>query len=156
LRAGGRWHTAGRAVVYTAEHPALALVEAIVHLELDSVSGVPAHYQLLEIDVPEKSPREIVKAPLLGGKWANEITRTRAIGDRWLREGRTALLVVPSTVVPNSQNWLINPAHADAARLRIVGVTKYPFDVRLVRGNVSRSRPRSECLRGDQPGLGAC
>ena len=111
----------------------MALLEALVHLEIDSFAGLPSHYQLLQINAPDEILRETVSDSLLGAGWSADIARTRAIGDAWLIEGRTALLSVPSAVVPSSRNWLINPSHRDAARLAIAGVAKFPFDKRLVR-----------------------
>ena len=111
----------------------MALLEALVHLEIDSFAGLPSHYQLLQINAPDAILRETVSDSLLGSGWPADIARTRAIGDAWLIEGKTALLCVPSAVVPSSRNWLINPSHRDAARLAIASVTKFPFDKRLVK-----------------------
>ncbi len=144
LRAGGRWHSPGHAIVYTAEHPALALLEALVHLEIEFWGGMPSRYQLLEIEVRDRILRETVSDSLLVGEWFQDIAMTRAIGDAWLRQGRAALLSVPSAIVPNSRNWLINPTHRDAARLAIVGVAKFPFDMRLVKTLGSGTRNRKE------------
>ena len=119
MRAGGRWHSPGRPVVYTAEHPALALLEALVHLEINSLGGLPSHYQLLEIDVPEGIPYELVSDSLTEGGWSEDIAKTRAIGDAWLEQRRVMLLGVPSAIIPKSRNWLVNPSHPDAARLKL-------------------------------------
>jgi RES domain-containing protein len=119
----------------------LALLEALVHLEIDSFAGLPSPYQLLQINAPHEILRETVSDSLLGAGWSADIARTRGIGDAWLIEGRTALLSVPSTVVPSSRNWLINPSHRDAARLAIAGVAKFPFDKRLVKPR--RSAPKA-------------
>jgi len=119
----------------------LALLEALVHLEIDSFAGLPSHYQLLQINAPDGILRETLSDSLLGAAWSADMARTRAIGDAWLIEGRSALLSVPSTVVPSSRNWLINPSHRDAARLVIAGVGKFPFDKRLVkpRGSIPKA-----------------
>ena len=61
-----------------------------------------------------------------------QIEVTRAWGDRWLQEGRSALLLVRSVLVPESINMLINTRHPEAARIRRVAAFPYPLDARLV------------------------
>lgn len=133
LRSGGRWHSRGRPVVYASEHPAAALLEALVHLELDGTEGLPRHYRLLEIDAPDAIASESVRLSTLGRNWRDDEPRTRSLGDAWLRAGRTVLLFVPSAIVPRTRNCLLNPLHRDAARLKIVSAARYPFDARLFR-----------------------
>lgn len=133
LRAGGRWHSRGRPIVYTSEHPAAALLEAIVHLELDGTEGLPRRYQLLEVHAPDAIASETISTSPLGRRWRDDERLTRSLGNAWLRAGRTALLFVPSAIVPRTRNCLINPLHRDAVRLRIVSASRYPFDARLFR-----------------------
>ncbi|MCC6586587.1 MAG: RES family NAD+ phosphorylase [Bryobacterales bacterium] len=113
-RASGRWHTRGRPVVYCAPNPATALVEVLVHLEVD-VEDPPANFHYLEIDVPDSISREPVSTGDLGPGWRLDLERTRKAGDQWLAAGRTALLIVPSVLVPATWNLLLNPLHPDAA-----------------------------------------
>lgn len=129
LRAGGRWHSPGRPIVYCAEHPASALLEILAHLDLPSLAALPDGYQLLEIDAPVAI--DTVPGRALPPRWQSDEIVTRAIGDRWLDSGRFALLRVPSALVPKVWNYLLNPQHADAARLKIMSVARYPFDTRL-------------------------
>lgn len=131
LRAGGRWHSRGRPVVYASEHPAAALLEALVHLELHGTEGLPRHYQLLEIEAPDAMASETARLSSLGRNWRDDEHLTRSLCDAWLRAARTALLFVPSAIVPRTSNCLINPQHRDAGRLRIVSAARYPFDARL-------------------------
>ncbi|OGA00784.1 MAG: hypothetical protein A2Z64_06350 [Betaproteobacteria bacterium RIFCSPLOWO2_02_67_12] len=133
LRAGGRWHSRGHPVVYTTQHPAAALLEALVHLELDGSERLPRRFRLLEIEAPDALPTGSLRAASLARNWRDDEQRTRALGDAWLRAGRSALLFVPSAIVPRTRNCLLNPLHGDAARLRIVSAVRYPFDARLFR-----------------------
>jgi|SRR5947209_3808907 len=128
MRASARWHTIGKPVVYLADSAAAALLEVLVHFELDEL---PASYQLLSVQADDEIAFETPAN--LPAAWATDEEATREIGDEWLREGRTALLRVPSTIVPDTWNWLLNPRHDDAPRLRITSVQKQPFDPRLVR-----------------------
>jgi RES domain-containing protein len=132
-RRSGRWHSGGRPVVYLAEHPALALLEDLVHLEGD-VDDLPDTYQLLEIDVPDDIAISAVDTAQLGesdSDWRRNLGATRAVGDDWLKVGRTALLRVPSVILPKSTNVLLNPAHADARKVKVVEATRPAYDRRL-------------------------
>src|SRR5947209_17752709 len=106
-RLGGRWNSAGRAVVYLAEHHALAVVELRVHLDLP-FDLLPVDYVLMRVMVPD--------AELLG---LQAPTETAAIGDAWLQEARSVALRVPSVLVPHSWNVLLNPGHPDAAHATV-------------------------------------
>jgi RES domain-containing protein len=131
LYASGRWHSKGRRVVYLADHPASALLEVLVHLEVD-VEDLPTHYQLLAIDAPDGIAVTTLDAASLPADWRDRPAATRARGDDWLRHGASALLRVPSAIVPAASNYLLNPAHADAAQLSIASIAQAPFDRRLV------------------------
>jgi RES domain-containing protein len=126
--ASGRWHSKGRAILYAAEHPALALLEALVHLDR---SELPDRFQLLGIDIPDaiafpSAPQE------LHADWSQNAAESRRIGDRWLRDGASLLLRVPTALVPHAWNLLVNPAHPDIAAATIRSVDHAPFDVRLM------------------------
>src|SRR6267142_668370 len=97
LYASGRWHTRGRRVVYLADHPASALLEVMVHLEIDA-EDLPTHYQLLGVDVPDDLPAARLEEAELADDWRAKPASTQALGERWLREARTALIDVPSAI----------------------------------------------------------
>ncbi len=121
---GGRWNSPGRPVVYAAEAAALAVLEVRVHLDLDW-SLLPNDYVLLEIDAAAAEIEQIATLP----------ADTIAAGDAWLSSGRTAILQVPSLIVPESRNLLINPLHPDAANISIASSRAFAFDHRLWRSN---------------------
>jgi len=95
LRAGGRWHSPGRAIIYCAEHPASALLEILAHLDVANLAALPDGYQLLEIDVPDAVEIESLPTHALTLKWQSDEASTQAIGDRWLASRSSALLRVP-------------------------------------------------------------
>jgi RES domain-containing protein len=132
LRASGRWHTRGKRVVYCAESPAAALLEILVHFEIE-IGDLPARYRLLKVNVPDDLQVDRVSLTDLGSDWIEDPLATRAIGDRWLTRATTPLLTVPSAVVPETSNVLLNPAHPDARRIVIVQSTDHVIDPRLVR-----------------------
>ena len=103
----------------------------MVHLELNDLTYLPDAYQLIQIDVPESVTVLELNAAQLTADWQKNVTSTRALGDRWLRGLDSVLLAVPSAIVPHTQNYLLNPAHRDAKKIRIVAHGSYPFDLRL-------------------------
>ena len=64
--------------------------------------------------------------------WRAQVALTRARGDEWLRAGTTALLRVPSVIVPDAVNYLLNPTHIEAGRISIASALRAPFDPRLM------------------------
>lgn len=129
VRAAGRWHSRGRQIVYLADHPASALLEMLVHVDRDLL---PATYRLLRIIVPEAIAGEIISAEALSPDWREYPAATRDIGDRWLDRSSSPLLQVPSVIVPTARNFLLNPAHPDAAGFAVAEVIEAPFDPRLL------------------------
>lgn len=130
MLAPARWHTAGRPIVYLAETPAGALLEILVHLELDEAHRPPT-YQLLRIEAPESIAAQRLDPVSFSPEWRVRESETQARGDAWLRTGETALLAVPSAIVPETSNWLLNPRHPQAASLRITHTLAAPYDARL-------------------------
>ncbi len=133
LRAPGRWHFAGQPVVYLAEHPALALLEIIVHLELGNAEQLPDSYQLLRVEVEDDITIAELHEADTPENWRADIGWTQAAGTEWLAAETSALLKVPSAVAPFSNNFLLNPAHADAARLRVMEAIQVRHDRRILR-----------------------
>ena len=117
---GGRWNSPGRALVYLAEHPALAALEVRVHLDLPP-DLLPDDYVLMLADLPDGSVEEVAALP----------ASTGAAGDGWIASANSALLRVPSVLVPSSYNLLLNPQHPRAADARIRSVQPFRFDARL-------------------------
>jgi len=133
LKADGRWHDRGRHAVYAADHPASALLEVMVHLEID-LEDLPTGYQLLGVDVPDDLAVEMVSLPDLermSPDWADAPRVTRGLLRSWFDEARTAMVSVPSVIVPFAQNYVINPRHRDASRIRVSHAARYPHDLRL-------------------------
>jgi RES domain-containing protein len=132
LRASARWHTRGRPIVYCAPNPAAALLEVLVHLEVD-LEDLPAGFRYLEIEAPDALGIEDVDTGALARSWRTDLPATRRAGDRWLHSGRTALLRVPSAIVPATWNILMNPRHTASAQVRVVRTHNHGLDPRLLR-----------------------
>jgi RES domain-containing protein len=118
---GGRWNSPGRPVVYLAEHPALAALEVRVHLDLP-FELLPADFVLMRV-VMQDDPNMVFGID----------EGTVAIGDAWLTEVRSAVLRVPSVLIPHAWNILLNPVHPDAAHASVHGIESFGFDPRLWR-----------------------
>jgi len=131
LETSARWHTQGRPIVYLAESVAGALLEVLVHLEL-SPAHLPKSYRLLKVEMPDDLSVEALSPKALVETWANDETLTRTVGDQWLASKRTALLRVPSAIIPETFNLLLNSAHEEARRLKIVSHRQFPWDLRLI------------------------
>ncbi len=127
----GRWHTKPRRVLYAAEHPALAMVEVLAHMNL-TVETVPTKLRLISIDVGKRALRS--PPPELPSGWQANQPTTRRLGNQWLDGGEALLLPVPSAILPESQNYLINPQHPQATRM-LIEQDRGPFwvDPRFVR-----------------------
>lgn len=129
---GGRWNHKGVAAVYAAPSIALVALEAIIHL---SVPAPPFNRYLIRIDVPDGVWRRrlsIDKDSASGG-WDAEPVGLSSLeyGDAWVKSGDSALLCVPSVVIPMEQNVLINPLHLEAAQLAFTNTGKFLFDRRI-------------------------
>lgn len=123
----GRWHTVGQPVLYCAEHPALALLETVVHF---GRSSPPGTFQLLEIATSAET--QIVDYP--DATAPADPVQSRRFGDLWLGERRSPLLRVPSVLVPRSFNLLVNPVHPDT-RLHLQRVHAHTLDPRFAPEN---------------------
>lgn len=129
LLAGGRWHRSGRPVVYLAETPSGAMLEVLVHLEIDP-EDIPDNLRLLRIHIPDHVGMQVADA--LPAGWEKDTHMTRETGDAWLSKGDTLLLRVPSAVMPHTVNFLLNPAHPEASVAEVTVETLH-LDKRLFR-----------------------
>ena len=128
---GGRWNSKGRAVVYCAESLSLATLEILVHLE-DRVS-LENLFSFIAVDIPDECV-EVLPLSDLPLTWNSEAmsSASRQVGDEWVAEGRTVALKVPSAIIPNEWNYLLNPAHPDFSKLAFGFLQSFSMDPRLV------------------------
>jgi RES domain-containing protein len=128
-RFGGRWNSRGTRTVYTSATLSLAALETLVHLN----PPVAFKYVAVPVDFDEALV-ETVAAKHLPADWNEEPPppSTAEIGDRWVKESRSAVLELPSVIIPAEPNYLLNPAHSDFKRIRIGKPTPFSFDPRLI------------------------
>ncbi|MDQ6827530.1 MAG: RES family NAD+ phosphorylase [Gemmatimonadota bacterium] len=127
---GGRWNSPGRPVVYTSSTAALAVLEKLVWVDPDDV---PDDLELFELFLPDAVTHERIDAPDLPDGWTeagSPVCIER--GDAWLAAMTAAVLVVPSAVLPEETNALINPRHPEARLARVLSSRLFSFDVRLI------------------------
>lgn len=127
---GGRWNSPGVLMVYASEHLSLAALEVRVHIESTSMRK---RYVRFSFDFDEKLMRsfEVKKLP---ADWRQEPAPAslRRIGDAWIESGESAVLAVPSVIIPEEKNYLLNPRHPDFAKIIIAKPRPFSFDPRLL------------------------
>lgn len=128
---GGRWNHKGFRMVYTAASQSLATLEALVHLE---VGDTPGDYRAVSVDLPDDLPQRVLTPGELPADWRQVPGpgSLKDLGTDWLRSGKEAVLRVPSAIIPDEWNVLLNPDHPDAARFRPGVPTAFIFDPRLL------------------------
>lgn len=126
---GGRWNSPGVPVVYLAESRALAALEILAGLQ--SRESLQA-YVLIKVRF-EKKLVEQLPLDSLPGKWRTSPPQpdTQALGDLWVREARSAVLRVPSAVIPDEFNFLLNPAHPEFVTIEVSKPISFDLDPRL-------------------------
>lgn len=133
---GGRWNDVGVALVYSSETRALACLETVVHL---NAGGLPFNRYLVEIEVPDDvwQAAQTAEPSTLAIGWDAEPAGLESVryGSAWVAGVGAALLLVPSVIVPEERNALINPLHPDAARIKARKVRRWLYDPRLGRGS---------------------
>jgi RES domain-containing protein len=128
---GGRWNEIGTAIVYTSENVSLAHLESIVHF---GGGDLPLNRYLVRIDVPDEIWAAAISADVskLVGWDAEPAGRTSIdFGTAWAKSKDSALLIVPSVIVLDECNVLVNPDHPDAGRLKATKIRKITFDMRV-------------------------
>jgi len=130
----GRWNLRGQYVIYTGGSMALSCLEKLAHTSGTSLYS--GDFSVSIYDIPDKiGIKEISIAELVkkNANWHKVINYpiTQAIGSNWLQSHETAVLKVPSAIIELEYNYLLNPAHADFDKIKILAVNKFSFDTRL-------------------------
>ncbi len=128
---GGRWNSPGRPMVYLAGSLALAALEQLAHLHAADL--LEKQFVRFRAVFPSETLLELDEQ-VLPDDWTKDLETTRRIGDGWLETGASLALKVPSAVVTEEHNYVLNPGHPDFSRLDISPAAPFTFDWRLVTG----------------------
>lgn len=129
---GGRWNRIGLPVTYCADTPSVACLETLAHL---GTGSLPLNRYLVAIDIPDRvwKVREKYEPKTLSVGWDAIPMGVVSLnfGDQWLSACKTAIMVVPSAIVPEDSVILINPAHTDTLAITSSKIRKWLYDPRL-------------------------
>jgi RES domain-containing protein len=131
--AGGRWNSRGRRALYASEHLSLGVLEVYVHLAPEMRDNLPV-LAAVQISIPDN----VGTARITRERLAQLLTKPdplaacQAVGDDWLGRGDDLVLQVPSILVPEEDNSILNPAHPDMRNVAIIATRTFRFDPRLV------------------------
>ena len=127
---GGRWNSAGKAALYTSESKSLALLEVLSNTPL---AILRTDFSIITLELTGSFSTDEYTLKELPAGWSAypvPVSVTR-MGDRWLTAGRSLLLKVPSVIVPSECNVIINPAHPDFNKIKIIATEKLVIDKRI-------------------------
>lgn len=125
-----RWNSKGVYVIYTASNRALACLENLVHR---SGEGLNNRFKIIEIEIPDNVSVQEIEPGELPDQWykTEYYPVCRHIGDRWIEQAKSLLLIVPSAIIREESNVLINPHHPKFNEVRIGDIRDFRFDERL-------------------------
>jgi RES domain-containing protein len=125
-----RWNPNETEVIYTASSRSLACLENVVHR---SQLGLNQLFSVMTIEVPDSVRKQIVKPDDLPANWKEfaQMPLTQNIGEEWLNKAQTAILQVPSSIIEEEANYLINPHHPDFRKIKLLRIDPFLFDVRI-------------------------
>ena len=128
---GARWTPRGTPAVYAASHLSLAALEYLVHIDAEDA---PDDLVALRISVPDDVTELAFGPASMPVDWQQTPSppQCQAIGTEWARRREELLLRMPSVLVPEESNVLVNPMHPDAVGVRVIGSRPFSFDVRLL------------------------
>ena len=122
---GGRWNSKGFPIVYTSLSISLALVELLVHCA--SINQLQINH-LAVIEVPSNLERELI-ATSLQSNWRQDLKYSRSVGDAFIASNSNLFLQVPSFIIPQENNILINPRHKDFQLIKVKETLSFDFDL---------------------------
>lgn len=125
---GGRWNSRGMPILYTSGHISLALLEMLVNTQFKDYI-IPL--DLLSIQLPENIEFAEINFKKLKTDWVKDFEYTRFIGDEFLKDKQSLLLKIPSAVIHEEHNFLVNPLHPDFKKVKIVKTRSFKTDERL-------------------------
>lgn len=126
----GRWNSRGVKVVYSAGSRSLACLENLVHR---GGNGLDQLFKTMIVEIPDNVPITEIGEELLPDGWTNPFSSklTRSMGDKWYFDAETAVLRVPSAIIPAENNYLLNTLHPQFKRIKLLRTEPFLFDARF-------------------------
>ncbi|HZW12527.1 MAG TPA: RES family NAD+ phosphorylase [Noviherbaspirillum sp.] len=130
---GGRWNRIGTPMLYCAENVALACLETFVHL---NSGGLPLNRYLVQIAIPDTLWQAATRPDILSRNHVGWDAMPHGkvsldLGEQWAASRASALMIVPSAIVPEECNILVNPLHPDSAKITATKLRKWLYDPRM-------------------------
>ena len=125
---GGRWNPVGLAGLYTSQYISLTILEILVRA---TRATSPNSYTLTSFEIPDNSIYQI-QLSKLKNEWKYDLNYTQGIGEDFLTDNQSLCLKVPSAIVPQENNFLLNPLHRDFKRVKIIASELLELDKRLI------------------------
>lgn len=129
---GGRWNMKGDAMLYFSQNLSLSLLEIIVHVEY---AELPMDYSFVEAEIPDSCIKKIQSIDFIQPKLSSDgsVNETQMVGSNWIINKEGLAMSVPSVILPQEHNILINPKHVDFEKLKVLGIHQLDIDPRLFR-----------------------
>jgi RES domain-containing protein len=125
---GGRWNSIGMPAVYTTEHISLAVLEILVHIK---TFQTPLNNYLITLEIPLSTALVSIDNKKMKRNWKDDPSYLQSIGDEFLHSKKSLVLKVPSAIIEVENNFIINPAHPDIEKIKILSAENFIFDKRL-------------------------
>lgn len=126
---GGRWNYKLTPCIYTSESRALALLEYTVNVSIDEI---PRALSFTTFEIPDAEIHELKEAGLPGNwKEVPAPSSTKDFGAALLKAAKSPVLKIPSIVISEEFNYVLNPLHAESKKFKILDIKDFVFDVRI-------------------------
>jgi len=129
---GGRWNSPGLRALYTSSHLSLSVLETYVNIPLLLRTSLPV-FQAVRISIPDNASTMRISPAQLDDllTMPDPMVASQSVGDDWISRRDSLVLQVPSVLVPEEDNLIVNPEHPGAHEVRIVSTHVFHFDPRL-------------------------
>ena len=125
---GSRWNSKGIYLLYTSQFISLSILESLVHLKRQEI---PSSQFLLHIEIPDEREIAEISYKKIKKNWREEIDYTQWLGDQFIQNKQSLIFKVPSVIVPQENNFLLNPLHPDFKKVKIITSELLELDKRL-------------------------
>jgi len=126
---GSRWNSKGFRLLYTSQFISLSILESLVHLKKQYI---PPTQFLLHIEIPDRNEITEISVARLKKNWHQQFDYTQEIGNQFIKSNQILILKVPSSIVSQENNFLLNPLHTDFKKVKIISSELLELDKRLL------------------------